>query len=399
MIRQGQIMNDDGTRDFPSGQESHGGGGDGQERPAKAMPRPGRVNGRNSTKRSGGHSIHKRLHNEIISILQANRDKAAKKEKKVGARTMEIRKTDVLGFFSDLMFLGCRLESVYNLKQKHLVAVFNHLEAGGQATSTIAGKISTMRTFCGWIGKDGMVRESHHYVKDPASVKRTMVAQSDKSWDAHGVDPMKILADIRAIRNGREERVAVWVEMCWAFGLRREETVEMRPGVGDNGDVLFVIDGTKGKRARNIPIRNELQRAVLEKAKRVADKKTGYMCKRGLTVKQNVDHFKYILVKVGITEADQGVTLHGLRHKYAQAQHLLMTGVEAPIKGGDISILSKNEYRLASIKVMETLGHSRASIGASYYGSRQGVRRQKDNGVQENTQEINGYKREVGEVE
>jgi len=65
------------------------------------------------------------------------------------------------------------------------------------------------------------------------------------------------------------------VEMCWAFGLRREETVEMRPGVGDNGDVLFVIDGTKGKRARNIPIRNELQRAVLEKAKLVADKKTG----------------------------------------------------------------------------------------------------------------------------
>ena len=93
------------------------------------------------------------------------------------------------------------------------------------------------------------------------------------------------------------------------------------------------------------------------------------------------------------------MTLHGLRHKYAQAQHLLMTGVEAPIKGGDISILSKNEYRLASIKVMETLGHSRASIGASYYGSRQGVRRQKDNGDQENTQEINGHKKEDREVE
>jgi hypothetical protein len=128
-------MNDDRTRDFPSGQESHGGGGEGQEKPAKAMPRPGRVNGKNSTKRSGGHLIHKRLHNEIITILQENRDKAAKKEKKVGARTMEIRKTDVLGFFSDLMFLGYRLESVYNLKQKHLVAVFNHLLVPPKHTS------------------------------------------------------------------------------------------------------------------------------------------------------------------------------------------------------------------------------------------------------------------------
>ena len=42
-----------------------------------------------------------------------------------------------------------------------------------------------------------------------------------------------------------------------------------------------------------------------------------------------------------------------------------MTGVEAPINGGDISILPKNEYRLASIKVMETLGHSRISLCAS----------------------------------
>lgn len=128
----------------------------------KFKTKPGRVNGKNSRHKTV-HKIPPRCRNEIELILQANRDKGASKAKKVGNKTQEKRMTVVRGFFSDLFTLGFKIESVYNLREKHLRAVFEKLEAEGQSPSTIQNKISIMRTFCEWIGKNGMVRGSTNY--------------------------------------------------------------------------------------------------------------------------------------------------------------------------------------------------------------------------------------------
>lgn len=40
------------------------------------------------------------------------------------------------------------------------------------------------------------------------------------------------------------------------------------------------------------------------------------------------------------------------------------------MKGGDLSQVDKDELRVASWKLVERAGHTRISIGASYYGSR-----------------------------
>ena len=54
-----------------------------------------------------------------------------------------------------------------------------------------------------------------------------------------------------------------------AFGLRRGESIKIRPEWADRGDKLVLKDTwTKGGRAREIPIRNEEQRRVLDEAKR-----------------------------------------------------------------------------------------------------------------------------------
>ncbi|OGT01905.1 MAG: hypothetical protein A3F73_00180 [Gallionellales bacterium RIFCSPLOWO2_12_FULL_59_22] len=362
--------NIDGMNDAGAGQSGHPeGGGDTGDKKIK----PGRVDGKNVYWRNGKIRIPKRLRNEILTTIQVNRSKAAHKEKSVGYSTQAKREQVVLDFFMALIYLGYKIESVHSLKQKHLVAVFNFLEIAGedkrgQAPSTIQNKISIMRTFCGWIGKAGMVGDSYKYVRDKTSVRRTNVVQDDLSWVGNRVDVQEIVAKIREMG---DERVAVWVEQCWVFGIRIQESVLMRPGIGDKGEALYVREGTKGGRDRHVPIKTPEQRAVLEKAKALMDKKTGFLGKRGKTPEQNYQHFRdFMRKKMGITKADKGVTCHGLRHQYAQEQHKDLAGVDAPIKGGDISVVTPDEYNSVTRTLMEHLGHSRVSIGSAYYGSR-----------------------------
>ena len=94
--------------------------------------KPGRVDGHNSKHRSGISQtgrVYKRIHNEIEELLQQNKDLAAHKEKKVGQGTQDKRSSVINGFFSDLFLLGYKLESIHNLKEKHLLAVFRNYVA------------------------------------------------------------------------------------------------------------------------------------------------------------------------------------------------------------------------------------------------------------------------------
>ena len=340
-------------------------GAEGTLRASRSL-KPGRIEGHNSEYRSGAYRIHRKLLHQLHVVINANRDKAATKEKKVGNVTQEKRKQVILGFFSDLLYLGYKIQTPSAISQKHLVAVFNLLESQGQSPSTIQNKISTMRIFCEWIGKPGMVMSSDKYVLDKTSVRRTGVVQEDKSWVGNGVDPIEVLAKIRAIK---EETVAVWLEQCWAFGMRLRESVMLRPAVGNEGDALYVREGTKGGRARFVPIENELQAAVLAKAQEIADKKTGMLGGRGKTVEQKLRHFYYVMEKLGITLAEEGVTAHGLRHQYMHAAYKGMTRQEPPIRGGDESLIDPAALHLAKQKLMERAGHTRVSIGPAYYGS------------------------------
>jgi hypothetical protein len=47
-----------------------------------------------------------------------------------------------------------------------------------------------------------------------------------------------------------------------------------------------------------------------------------------------------------------------------------LLGIEAPIKGGDLSEVDAHDLHVASQKLVERAGHTRVTIGAAYYGSR-----------------------------
>ena len=58
-----------------------------------------------------------------------------------------------------------------------------------------------------------------------------------------------------------------------AFGLRREESIKIKPGWADGGNILRLKDSwTKGGKYREVPIASMQQRAVLEAAKALAGK-------------------------------------------------------------------------------------------------------------------------------
>lgn len=143
----------------------------------------------------------------------------------------------------------------------------------------------------------------------------------------------------------------------------------MKPAAANEGDFLFVREGTKGGRSRIVPIENIVQRDVIERAKAISDKVSGFLGHRGRTEKQRKSHFYYILKKCGVTLADEGVTAHGLRHQYMHQSYLRLTGIEPPVRGGDTSTVDKHELHVATQQLMERAGHSRTSIGVAYYGS------------------------------
>ena len=328
--------------------------------------KPGRVDGKNSEYSSGKQYLPKSLNNQIMLLLQKNNDNAARKTKKVGQGTQNKRASIIKGFFGDLLHLGFRIEDVNNLKTKHLEAVFTFLEAQGQSPSTLQNKISVMRTFCGWIGKQGMVRESWKYVESKTSVRRSMVVKEDKSWEGNGVMLVDKLVEIAE----KDKVVAIELELCLAFGLRVKESVMLRPAVAHQGDFLLLREGTKGDRSRIVPVTDDVQRDVLSRAKLIADKKTGFLGGRGKTLAQKTRRFYTVMESFDITLRGEGVSAHGLRHEYMQREFKRLLGIDAPVKGGDLSTLDKQELHIASQILMEQAGHTRVTIGASYYGSR-----------------------------
>lgn len=327
--------------------------------------KPGRVDGHNSECRSGGVSISKELRHELAGIFGAHIDKGATKDKRVGQLTIEKRKEVILGAFSDLYFLRFKIKMVKSLGQKHIQALVTLWETGGQSPATIQNKLSILRTFCGWIGKPGMVKASEKYVGNPDSVKRTMVAQEDKSWEAKGIDVLEKLAEIEK----EYKKVSDVLLLCYAFGLRIREAVLLHLFKAEDSGSLKIVQGTKGGRVRSVPMEHEWQHAVLEGLKKKVNQKTG----RFVTPKGGeayIQRIYYIMRKHGLTLAELGVSAHGLRHQYFHERFFELLGIQPPVKGGDLSEVDKAEFEVATGKLMERGGHSRTSIGVSYYGSR-----------------------------
>lgn len=202
------------------------------------------------------------------------------------------------------------------------------------------------------IGKQNIVRRDNAAYGIP---ERQHVSNTSKAKTLDGEQLSRIADPYTAMSLRLEE----------AFGLRREESIKVRPGWTDRGDVLHLkASWTKGGRERDVPVTNAMQRQVLEEAKTLAQ--GGSLIPTEMNYRDQQNRFKAQTASAGI----HGV--HGLRHAYAQRRYFELTGWKAPAAGGppskDLTPGQKSTDRTARLIISRELGHEREQITAVYLG-------------------------------
>ena len=163
--------------------------------------------------------------------------------------------------------------------------------------------------------------------------------------------------------NVKDEHVRMSLELQRAFGLRREEAMKFQPSHADQKDhITLKASWTKGGKPRDIPVRTDTQRAVLNKARALA----GF----GSLIPPHRSYVQQLRVYEGNTTRAGLSSLHGLRHGYAQDRYEELTGWKCPATGGPgreaLSPEQKELDHRARLIISQELGHERIQIATAY---------------------------------
>src|SRR5690606_21841461 len=163
----------------------------------------------------------------------------------------------------------------------------------------------------------------------------------------------------------RDAHVRMSLVLQEAFGLRREEAIKFSPSYADKADRLELkASWTKGGKARSVPIRSPLQRAVLDRAHQHARK--GSLIPSDRNYRQQLRIYEGQTIRAGMSR------MHGLRHAYAQRRYEELTGWASPAAGGphskSLSLEQRELDQEARLKISGELGHSREQILSVYLG-------------------------------
>lgn len=113
--------------------------------------------------------LPKRFRDELDRILNQHNQKNHSQLRIIprdsSRKTRLERRSSLRLVFAQLRQLGYRLESPVGLKPKHIQALYVYWQKRELAPKTIHGLFSNVRTFCKWIGKDGMVEDIGEYAE------------------------------------------------------------------------------------------------------------------------------------------------------------------------------------------------------------------------------------------
>ncbi len=163
-----------------------------------------------------------------------------------------------------------------------------------------------------------------------------------------------------------DPHVAMALRLEEAFGLRREEAIKFAPARDDRGDRIRLKGSTtKGGRPREVPVRNEAQRKLLDEARRLVG--SGALIPPDRNYRQQLKVYESQTREAGLYR------MHGLRHRYAQTRYEELTGWKAPAAGGPSQRSLTGARRRIDIEarrtIAEELGHSRVAVSSVYCGA------------------------------
>lgn len=164
------------------------------------------------------------------------------------------------------------------------------------------------------------------------------------------------------------ERGKAVVGLARDLGLRSKEAslINAKSALNEarNTGKVTIIYGTKGGRAREIPVTHERQMASLSRAVEVQGRERSLVPTTHTWAQFRAGELR------GTRETlqDHGIKgLHDLRAAYASERYQALTGERPPLEGGQAS---KADDRAAREILAVELGHGRTDVISSYIGGR-----------------------------
>ena len=267
-------------------------------------------------------------------------------------RTQADRERQLTLIANQLDALGYRKMNAQSLKPKHVEALVKHWQEGDISVGSIKNRLTAIRWWAQKVNRQNVVARSndHYGVPDRQFVTNTSKAQTVTPPDLEKV---------------RDQHVRMSLELQQAFGLRREEAMKFQPSFADRGDHIALKESwTKGGKSRVIPLRNETQRTLLNRARLLAGR--GSLIPSSRNYRQQLRIYERHTANAGLSK------MHGLRHAYAQQRYRELTGWPAPAAGGPTAKILTHEQktidRQARLTISRELGHEREQITSIYLG-------------------------------
>lgn len=286
----------------------------------------------------------RRLNHQLKQLCRNNRD---------GSYGTQAQRERVLTLIANQLHdLGFRQLHARSLRPKHVEALVKHWLDTKVAVGTIKNRMAAIRWWAAKVNRRNVVaRSNDHY-----GIPRRQYANSANRATALDKDKLARVTD---------QHVRMSLELQREFGLRREEAIKIRPVLADKGDILWLKPSwTKGGRAREIPIRTEAQRELLDRARALAGK--GSLIPAEKNYKAQKNRYEGQCIRAGLCK------MHGLRHAYAQRRFEEITGFPAPLAGGPNRAALSNDQRALDKKaravITKELGHEREQVTVTYLG-------------------------------
>lgn len=189
--------------------------------------------------------------------------------------------------------------------------------------------------------------------------KRNYVGTDNKAIDLKDVDLSKIT----------NPYILVSIHLQRYLGLRREESLKIKPHLADKGDhIVLQPSWCKGGRGRIVPILTPEARHWLDEAKKFAVNPDQSLIPINKTYIQHRYLYDKQVQRAGIKHA------HGFRHSFAQDRYKELTGRECPKRGGptmeELTEEQKQKDTAARLIISADLGHSRKAITKIYLESK-----------------------------
>lgn len=270
---------------------------------------------------------------------------------------------------------GFLIESVDNLGQKHIDAVFDVWVGKGLKNKTLQNQKSIIKSIFGRMNKpnlakyvEGIESRYEENLKDGFRVKT--VAETSKSHRGAGVDIEKLMTDAIA----EDGRFGGMLLIEYYFGLRKKEALLVHPHEAIKNGFLGIRENiAKGGRPRIVPIVDgalgEEQLKAIKYAQSQCEKGES-LSWPGKTLKESERRYYYLCEKIGLTKKLSGMTGHGLRAGFAENM-MLIDKILPPVLGGTKEMSKREIRQISKARTSQSMGHNRVNVTHAYYGQDQ----------------------------